>query len=216
MPRLHVEREGEGPVVVLTHGLGDTVETWAPVVPALAERCTVVRWDLRGHGRSEAPDDPAAYSRDLGVADLERIVGDEPAHLVGHSLGGQLSLTLALRRPELVRTLTMVSSGPGFRDPEARARWNAGAQRVAARFPIPPAAAGLVVQTDSFVIDALPGLAVPLLQVVGGDDTRYHAGVEHIARKVPGSAVLTVAGAGHHPQQTHPGEVATALLSHLT
>jgi pimeloyl-ACP methyl ester carboxylesterase len=212
-PRLHVEREGSGPVVVLTHGLGDSTETWGPVVPALAERFTVVRWDLRGHGRSEEAE---RYSRDEGVADLERVVADDaPVHLVGHSLGGQLSLVLALRRPAAVRTLTLIASGPGFRDPAARARWNEGAARVARRFPIPPAAAGLVTQPDSWVIDNLPALAVPLLQIVGGDDTRYHAGVEHIARKVPGSAVVTIDGAAHHPQRSHPARVVEALTTSL-
>jgi pimeloyl-ACP methyl ester carboxylesterase len=216
--RLDVERSGTGARrLVLTHGLGDDASTWDGVVGPLVDAgLTVVRWDLRGHGRSDAPDDPLAYSRELGIADLAGMVGSEPAHLVGHSLGGHLSLALALRRPDLVHTLTLIASGPGFRDPAARARWDAEVHRVAARFPIPPAAAGLCLQPDSSVIDALPGLAPPLLQIVGGDDTRYHAGVAYTDSKVVDGTVATIAGAGHHPQQTHAAAVAAAAVAHVS
>src|SRR5438270_7408191 len=102
---LHVEETGQGLPLVLTHGLGDRLETWDAIVGELASHHRVLRWDLRGHGRSDAPDDPAAYSAQIAVGDLIDVIeraGDAVA-LVGHSLGGYLSLVVALRHPELVR-----------------------------------------------------------------------------------------------------------------
>ena len=213
--RLHRERSGSGVPVVLSHGLGDDAETWAALVPRLATDHTVVTWDLRGHRHSEAPTD--GYSAEIAIADLSALVVElgEPVHLVGHSLGGYLSLAVSLRRPELVRSLTMISSGPGYRDPSAREEWNRYVERAVLRMPVPPAAAGLGRQEDSWVIDRVGDLQPPLLVVVGERDMRFHAGADFLARAVPGSTLLRVAGAGHHPQQTHADEVAGAVLKHL-
>ena len=81
--------------------------------------------------------------------------------------------------------------------------------------PVPPAAAGLGRQEDSWVIDHVGELDPPLLVVVGERDTRFHAGADFLARAVPGSTLHRVAGAGHHPQRTHADEVAAAVLAHL-
>lgn len=112
--RLHRAQAGTGAPLVLSHGLGDDAETWAALTPLLAACHSVHTWDLRGHRSSEAPDDAGAYTLDSTIDDLRGIVEEigEPVHLVGHSLGGFMSLALALRRRDLVRTLTMISSGP--------------------------------------------------------------------------------------------------------
>jgi pimeloyl-ACP methyl ester carboxylesterase len=197
---------GEGPKVLLTHGLGDSGATWDPIVPALAKRWSVTTWDLRGHGASPRPTEPRQYSQGLAIGDLEAIVGrlGPPVHLVGHSLGGYLSLWLALHHPELVRSLTLIASGPGFRDPGARRRWNAHVDDVASRMDLPPGAARLAHQRDGSVMARLGDLQVPLLQIVGELDQPFLAGVDHIARTLPGSRTVRVAAAGHHPQRTHP------------
>lgn len=123
--------EGDGPTIVLTHGWGATADMWEPQVEALRTRARVVTWDLRGHGRSASPDDARAYSAGAALADLEALVGDGPAVLCGHSLGGQLSLAFALRHPRLVAGLGLLSTGPGYRDAAARDTWNAGIERQA-------------------------------------------------------------------------------------
>lgn len=211
--RLHVATTGTGPALVLTHGLGDTSATWDAVVPALAEHHEVTRWDLRGHGRSATPAGPAAYSRDLAVADLLRVVdgATPPVTLVGHSLGGYLSLIVALRHPDLVGRLVMVSSGPGFRRDDGRESWNRYVDRVARAMPIPPEAGRLCHQPDAWAIERLPSLRCPLVQVVGGEDHRFHDGVAYVQRVLPESVAATVDGAGHHPQNTHPDEVVAAI-----
>ena len=204
--RLHVEDAGDGPAIVLTHGLGDDARTWDAVADRLRRTHRVVAWDLRGHGRSDAPSSPDAYSREVAVADLAGIVDrvDAPVTLVGHSLGGYLSLFLALQHPELVGALVLVSSGPGFRSERSRAEWNAYVDRVAADMAIGRHAARLCHQHDAWAIDNVGALQPPLLQLVGERDVRFHAGVAHLERAVAGSRVLTIPDAGHHPQRLTP------------
>jgi 3-oxoadipate enol-lactonase len=91
------------PVVVLSHSLGTNLETWAPQVEALAEHFLVVRYDLRGHGRSPVPGGPYEIA-DLGsdlLALLDHL-GVARAHLCGLSLGGMVSLWVGSHYPERV------------------------------------------------------------------------------------------------------------------
>jgi pimeloyl-ACP methyl ester carboxylesterase len=109
--RLSYAVAGDGPPLVLVHGLGGTIENWRALAPRLAERHRVVVPDLPGHGRSEAlpeaPDvDPIADAV-LAVAAAESAV---PAAWIGHSLGGLLALRAAARRPEAVRGIVLAAS----------------------------------------------------------------------------------------------------------
>src|SRR6266508_6391834 len=103
---IHYEVAGDGNrTVLLSHGWAASSGMFAANVPVLAERHTVVTWDLRGHGRSDAPADPSAYSALLAVADMVALldnVGAERAVVAGHSLGGYLSLELQRDHPERV------------------------------------------------------------------------------------------------------------------
>jgi pimeloyl-ACP methyl ester carboxylesterase len=96
---------GSGPVVALVHGFGGAASNWALVAPELVRRCRVVVPDLPGHGGSSPLPAPP---RNLDpYADRLAAVLDEPAVLVGHSLGGVAALRLAVRRPELARGLVL-------------------------------------------------------------------------------------------------------------
>lgn len=96
------------PVVVLSHPLGASLEMWQPQAAALGGSFRVVRYDLRGHGRSPVP--PGLYDiADLGadlIALLDR-VGAARAHLCGVSLGGMVSLWVAAHRPDRVDRLVL-------------------------------------------------------------------------------------------------------------
>lgn len=103
---------GEGPALVLIHGIGDSSTTWADVIPDLARRHTVVAPDLLGHGASDKPRadySVAAYAN--GVRDLLTTLGIESATLVGHSLGGGVAMQFAYQFPERTERLILVSAG---------------------------------------------------------------------------------------------------------
>ena len=71
---LYYEVTGDGPPLVLAHGFACGLRMWDPQVNALARSWRVVTYDVRGHGISEAPDDPAAYSQPISVADLRALL----------------------------------------------------------------------------------------------------------------------------------------------
>jgi pimeloyl-ACP methyl ester carboxylesterase len=133
---LYAEAHGTGLPVLFSCPLNTTCENWRPQVdPLVAQGFRVVLWDFRGHGRSGAPDDPAAYSMEQVVDDLGRVLDwaapAEPAVLGGLSFGGLASLHFALRAPARVRGLLLIDSGPGFKNPEAQERWEAGVEKTA-------------------------------------------------------------------------------------
>ncbi len=131
---LDVEAQGEGMPILFSCGFCTTRENWrAHVAPLNAIGMKVVLWDYRGHGRSEVPEDQAAYTLDQVLDDMGRVLEwaapGEPAVLAGHSLGGMASLHFASRHPERVRALVVMGSGPGFKNPEAAARWAAQVEK---------------------------------------------------------------------------------------
>jgi pyruvate dehydrogenase E2 component (dihydrolipoamide acetyltransferase) len=110
--RIRYLRRGEGSeVLLLLHGFGGNLENWLFNQDALAKGRTVYALDLPGHGGS---------TKDVGMGDLETFagtvagflaaLGHKRAHLVGHSLGGAIAITLAVTQPQIVASLTLVAS----------------------------------------------------------------------------------------------------------
>lgn len=115
---VHVEMAGSGPPLVLVHGFGASTYSWRLVMPRLAASFRVVAVDLSGFGYTQRPADRARYTREaqgeliLAVMDA---LGFQSAHLMGHSYGGGISLWLAWKHPERVRSLVLVdSSAPTY------------------------------------------------------------------------------------------------------
>src|SRR5688572_2877332 len=105
---LYYEVQGSGPPLVLVHGSWDRHEVWTQVAERLARRFRVISYDRRGHSRSERP--AGARSRVEDEDDLAALIetlAGEPACVAANSFGGLISLTLAARRPELIRALTV-------------------------------------------------------------------------------------------------------------
>lgn len=213
--RVHVERRGAGAPIVFLHGLGVTSASWAAQMAALEDRFTVVAWDLLGHGKSPVPEDPALYSRDGALEDLDQIIAtlDQAPILVGHSLGGYLSLTYAATRPGKVRGMVLIATGPGFRDPEKREAWNARSRRNSHRFGVEPQVAGLNLQHDSLVMDRLAEIDVPTLALAGSaDDASYSGAAKYLERKMPNARCIEISGGEHlMHEESHAPQIAKLI-----
>ncbi|MCK9519101.1 MAG: alpha/beta fold hydrolase, partial [Dehalococcoidia bacterium] len=97
---LHYEEWGdaEAPAVLLLHGFTSDLRSWAPVVEPLADEYRVVAMDLRGHGISSAPEDPAAYTMEAYAGDVHALLDALEIPLcavVGSSFGGMIALQFA-------------------------------------------------------------------------------------------------------------------------
>lgn len=114
---LHSETTGDGDPVVLLHGFTQSGAAWAPIATALAGGHRVVTIDAPGHGRSSK----VMAGLDDG-ADLMVAVAPTPAAWVGYSMGGRFALHVALRHPDSVSRLVLVSTTAGIEDPAERAR----------------------------------------------------------------------------------------------
>ncbi|MER7586596.1 alpha/beta hydrolase [Micromonospora sp. NPDC127501] len=111
---MHVVHDGprEAPPLLLIHGSGMSGASWNPVVPALADHHHVIRVDLPGCGRSPAAPSYAVPEQADRVAEVLDDLGVRSVVILGHSSGGYLATALAERRPDLVRSLALVSTGP--------------------------------------------------------------------------------------------------------
>ena len=101
--RIYYEVHGSGPPLLLTHGYSSTSGMWQGQIAALSKHHKLVLWDMRGHGQSGYPEDTAAYSEALTVADMAALldaVGAETAIVGGLSLGGYMSLAFYRAHPE--------------------------------------------------------------------------------------------------------------------
>ncbi|GAB2822407.1 alpha/beta fold hydrolase [Actinocorallia aurea] len=102
---------GEGPPLLLIHGIADSSETWLPVIDELAAHHTVIAPDLLGHGASDKPRaDYAVAAYACGMRDLLTVLGIDRVSVVGHSLGGGVAMQFAYQFPERCERLVLVSS----------------------------------------------------------------------------------------------------------
>jgi pimeloyl-ACP methyl ester carboxylesterase len=110
---LYYEEYGQGEPVLLVHGLGSSSLDWEYQIPVLSPHYRVIVIDVRGHGRSEKPRERysiAGFSADIEA--LVRYLKLGPVHLVGLSMGGMIGFQLAVDKPQLLKSLTIVNSTP--------------------------------------------------------------------------------------------------------
>ena len=239
---IHYEVHGSGPPLLLTHGYSSTSAMWQEQVAALSKHHQLVVWDMRGHGQSDYPGDPLAYSEALTVADIAALldeVGAKTAIVGGLSLGGYMSLAFYRAYPERVRALLIIDTGPGFKKDDAREAWNKRARETGERFDreglevlksasrerssvthrdasgLAHAARGMLTQRDARVIELLPNIKVPSLVVVGADDTPFLAASDYMAAKIPGARKVVVPAAGHAVNIDQPQAFLDAVLPFL-
>ena len=240
--KIYYEVHGEGPPLLLTHGYSSTSAMWHGQVDALAKDHTLILWDMRGHGQSDYPDDPAAYSEALTVGDMASIldaVGAKRAIIGGLSLGGYISLAFYRAYPDRARALLIIDTGPGFKKNDAREAWNARALATADKLEregldvlkaatreratashrnakgLALAARGMLTQRDARVIELLPDIKVPALIVVGADDTPFLAASDYMAAKIPGAQKVVIPAAGHAVNIDQPKAFVDAVAPFL-
>ena len=198
--------------MVFVHGLDDDRSCWDAVTDRLEadHRCVAV--DLPGHGDSPTPTEADPYRRGAVLASIDRVLdGIGPAVLVGHSLGGYLGLAHVLSRPGVLVGLVLVATGPGFRDDESRRRWNERVEANAPTYGIDLVAATIALHEDSYVMDNLSDVSVPVALVVGSDDRGFAGANDYLERKLPTAERTTIAEGRHFVMRTHPDEVAAAI-----
>jgi 3-oxoadipate enol-lactonase len=110
---LYYETAGDGPPLLLLHGLGSSSADWALQLPEFSAHFRVIGVDLRGHGRSHAPRGARSYTIAQMAEDVAALLaqlGEPPAHVVGLSLGGCTGQILAARHPDCVRSLVLCNT----------------------------------------------------------------------------------------------------------
>jgi pimeloyl-ACP methyl ester carboxylesterase len=237
--KLYYEVHGNGPALLLTHGYGASSRMWGGQIETLAKNFQLILWDLRGHGRSDYPSTPEAYTEEATLADMAAlldVVAAPSAVVGGLSLGGYMSLAFHRVNPRRTRALLVIDTGPGYRSDAARAEWNEKALKTAERFATrgleslkPPelqadhrdasglalAARGFFMQRDAQVIDSLPTIRIPTLIVVGAEDKPFLASASYMAAKIPGAKSAIIANAGHFANLDNPTAFNTAVANFL-
>jgi pimeloyl-ACP methyl ester carboxylesterase len=239
---IHYEVHGNGPPVLLSHGYSATCRMWDGQIEAFKDRYKIIVWDMRGHGESDYPTDPAAYSEALTVADMAAILnacGEPRAIIGGLSLGGYMTLAFHLRHPERCEALMLFDTGPGFKKNDARTAWNQRARSRAddlearglaalgtsdevrmsqhrSASGLAGAARGMLAQETDGVIQSLETIASPTLVLVGANDTNFLAATDYMAAKIPGARKAVIPGAGHASNIHQPEAFNRATEGFLT
>ena len=227
------------PVVLLHPGVGDS-RVWDRVMPRLVDRHRVVRYDVRGYGRSALPTSEFSLVGDL-VSVLDQL-GLEQVVLVGCSMGGDTALSLALNDPARVRALVLLCPGvSGFPRPDepdldaeydalAEARdvpglvqlglrlWAAAGADEAAVAQLEAAVPAWFDQADYLrkdpaVYDRLHEIQAPSVVMVGDKDRPILAAVAGAAAaRIPNCEFIWLRGADHLPSLRTPDQIAETIL----
>lgn len=123
---------GEGPPLVLLHGIGSGAGSWVHQLASLGSRYGVVAWDAPGYGSSTplAPPEPEAADYAAALADFLDALGLARVALVGHSLGAIMAAAFARRHPERTGSLVLASPAQGYGTANAAARERRLAERL--------------------------------------------------------------------------------------
>ncbi len=239
--RIYYEVHGTGPAVLLSHGYSATSAMWTGQIGPLSTSHKLIIWDMRGHGNSDSPANPAEYSEALTTGDMAALLdaADAPTAVIGGlSLGGYMSLSFNVAFPHRVRALMLFDTGPGYRSDDGRAGWNRIASARAKELEtkglaalsasgevavsrhrsaqgLAHAARGMLAQTDGRVMASLPGIHVPTLVLVGALDQPFLAATDYMAGKIPGATRVVIDGAGHASNIDRPREFNAAVTQFL-
>jgi len=232
--RLRLRVSGDGsPDFLCLHGLVDRIEIWDRIAGPLAERGRVACLDQRGHGESEAPAGP--YRREDLAGDVSAVIralGSEKVVLVGHSMGGIISMTTALEHPDQVAGLVLI--GTASQCNEKTAGWyeriaragekdgNTGLKNAIygekSRKVIDGDAQGISEVTRTLkslyedpLTPKLSAVECPVLLVVGQKDPMGSKASTIIAEQFKDAELVTVPDCGHWVHVSEPDAVLDAI-----
>jgi pimeloyl-ACP methyl ester carboxylesterase len=230
--RTWYDRRGEGEPLVLMHGGAVDSRFFDKNVGALADRFQVFLPERRGHGHTPDVEGPITYetmARDT-IAFLETVVGG-PAHLVGHSDGAVTAMLAAMRRPELVRRLVLVSGGfhhdglmPGMDqldvdqvDAFAGDAYGEVSPDGREHFPVViRKVARMAAEEPELDRSELGAISSRTLVMFGDDDLMTLEHVIAMYGAIPGSELAIVPGTSHFLLQEKPALCNAIILEFLT
>ncbi len=234
-------QQGDGPPLVLIHGVADQAGTWFQVAAGLTDSYRVLLVDLPGHGESGPSQGPLAMTRVLEGFETwlqHQVAAGPPAILVGNSMGAWIATLVAHRHPERVQRIIVVNGGPLRADtgelnlqPKDReqARRLMAALRDPASLPIPDLVLDDLVRRavdghvhrmlmenedlDSYLLtDRLHEIKVPV-DILWGESDRYMGRdyPDRLLNGLPRARLTLIPSCGHLPQAECAGPFATAL-----
>jgi pimeloyl-ACP methyl ester carboxylesterase len=216
---IYYEVEGEGPPLVMLHGLTSSSEGWreSGYVDALKDDYRLILIDFRGHGKSDKPHDPEAYIAENVVGDVIAVlddVGIESANFFGGSYGGGIALECAKYAPERMKSVIVGGAGARLPPPEMLEEQIklfetlASAPEQAGEIPPDRKARLLANDCEALVaicramlsspplIDDLPGMNMPFLLFVGESDPAF-PGAEETSKLLPDATFVSFPGLDH-------------------
>jgi pimeloyl-ACP methyl ester carboxylesterase len=221
--KIYYEVEGEGPPLVMLHGLTGSGEGWreSGYVDALKDEYRLILMDFRGHGKSDKPRDPAQYTVENIVGDVTAVLdrlGIKTACFHGYSFGGGICYELARRIPGRIKAL--IIGGCGAQNPpremlEGQSKlFESGAENIVAAYeqngPLPPDVKAHILANDyqalaavckgmmTFppVINYVPEMKMPILLYAGERDFGFQAVVE-TSKMLPDATLVSLPGLDH-------------------
>lgn len=218
------------PVLMLHGGLSDSEMLLDPLEPALAMHLRILAFDRRGHGRTADTDAPFHYE-DMAtesIAAIEKLIGG-PAHLVGWSDGANVALLVALRRPDLVRSLVLIGANYHFdgnmpMDPSAGSGPKMLRDRYAQRSPDGGEHFTVVLEKSramwavepTLTTDDLRKISAPALVLVGDDDLMTFAHTASLYESLPQGQLAVVPGTSHAVVLEKPDLVGRLIADFLS
>jgi 3-oxoadipate enol-lactonase len=235
---------GEGSLVLFLHGIRGHRGQWARQLEFFSKRFKAAAADARGFGESDDYDGWLVFD-DL-IADVLRVARyfkSERAHIVGLAMGGRIGRHVALRHPERVASLTLVSTNPGFdalsanevrrfvterpnRTPEAVKSLLGRGARAGALEEVQEGVARLREPSYLKMLEAsvlqdratpLENLSVPTLVVAGDEDRVLPVEMTRaMAARIPGAEVALMQGVGHFPNLEQPERFNETVIDFIT
>ena len=243
-PRLAVTVAGDGELVLFLHGIRGNRRNWAGQIEFFSPHFKAAAWDARGYGDSDDYD--GALQFEYFTGDVLRVAEHfkaEKLHLVGLSMGGRIARNVALRAPERVQSLVLISTNPGFdaMSPESVKRFvterrsrtpqtlatllGSGASRAAYQELLDSVARihevsyqktleASVAQDRAAPIEKI---RVPTLVIAGEEDTVYPPELAaEMARRIPGAELLMLERTGHLANLEQPDKFNRAVFDFVS